>query len=177
MGENSAFKTHFAWATVVWHKGIIPKHAINMWLFTLNRKPTMERLLSWGMDIEPTCLLCGIYEETRNHLFFRCSYSQPIWADITLRLQLPGAPTDWDEILLWLHTATSNKSKSLALILAWQAIVYEVWKERNKRYHDGMTLPNTYLTQKIIHNLKNKSLALKNMGSKHGEVLILFWSS
>ncbi|CAN7048253.1 unnamed protein product, partial [Brassica oleracea var. botrytis] len=37
----------------------IPRHATTSWLFILNRNPTLDRLSSWGIDIERTCLLCG----------------------------------------------------------------------------------------------------------------------
>ncbi|XP_010490455.1 PREDICTED: uncharacterized protein LOC104768230 [Camelina sativa] len=43
------------WSTSVWFKGGIPKHAFNMWLVHLNRLPTRERLVSWGLDIPSDC--------------------------------------------------------------------------------------------------------------------------
>lgn len=57
-------------ASIAWHTAIIPKHSTNAWLFLLNRNPTLMRVKAWNSDIETTCLLCGLSDENRDHLFF-----------------------------------------------------------------------------------------------------------
>lgn len=163
------------WAQLVWYKGMIPKHSTTVWLFVWNRNPTLDRLRSWGLDVEGTCLLCGDSEETRNHIYFECSYVNLIWASITQRLGFPQAPSSWDHVLAWLQIVDLNSSKSIALLQAWQAIIYEVWKERNSRYHDDYTIPNTCIITKILTLLKNKAQAMKNLGSKHGNAMVHYW--
>ncbi|XP_010456839.1 PREDICTED: uncharacterized protein LOC104738352 [Camelina sativa] len=53
-----------SWAPLVWHKVAIPRHAITTWLFILNRNPTLDRLSTWGYDVELDCLLCGLGHES-----------------------------------------------------------------------------------------------------------------
>ena len=53
-------------------------NSITIWLFVLNRNPTLDRLVSWSLDIEPTCLFCGVLTESRNHLFSECAYTSLI---------------------------------------------------------------------------------------------------
>ena len=58
-----------AWAPLIWHNAVIPRHNKTAWLFTLNRNPTFDRIASWSSDVETVCLLCGNSNESRDHLF------------------------------------------------------------------------------------------------------------
>ncbi|CAH8268181.1 unnamed protein product [Arabidopsis lyrata] len=165
-----------SWFPLVWHKAAIPKHSTTAWLFTLDRNPTLLRLASWGLDVESTCLLCGLGDESRNHLFFDCIFSQEIWNGVTLRLHLFNAPSSWQQVLSWLPNASSSRHISLALLQGWQACIYEIWKERNRRFHDGVTQPPHRLLVRILAVVKNKSTALHNSGSHLGASLLRIWS-
>ncbi|XP_024014455.1 uncharacterized protein LOC112088411 [Eutrema salsugineum] len=101
-----------AWFSSVWHKAAIPKHAITTWLFSLNRNPTVDRLFSWGLDVDTTCLLCGLQDESRDHLFFECSFSAEIWNLVTSYLHLNMVPTTWSPSLVWIGTVASPKALS-----------------------------------------------------------------
>ncbi|KAL0816972.1 hypothetical protein Bca101_073416 [Brassica carinata] len=57
------------WNKAVWFSKGIPKHKTLTWLFLLNRCPTRDRLLSWGLQTDPSCLLCNNHPESRNHIF------------------------------------------------------------------------------------------------------------
>lgn len=58
------------WAKVVWPSYGIPRHSFLTWLVLLDRCPTKDRLVKWGLAVNPTCLLCNAVDESRNHLFF-----------------------------------------------------------------------------------------------------------
>lgn len=110
-----------AWAPLLWHKGLIPRHATTTWLFILDRNPTLDRLLSWGLDVDTICLLCGNADESRNHLFFECPYSVEVWSSICARLNFTSPPTSWNATMAWLPNASSDRSIKIALLQAWQA--------------------------------------------------------
>lgn len=95
-------KPQVPWFSSVWHKAAIPKHSICYWLFILNRSPTLDRLSSWGLDVESTCLLCGTCIESRDHLFFECSYSSFIWLSVVQRLTVQQPPLSWNLCLNWI---------------------------------------------------------------------------
>lgn len=99
------------WAPLLWHKGIIPRHATTTWLFILDRNPTLYRLHSWGLDVGSTCLLCRQADESRNHLFFECHYSAEVWSTICARLNQNVPPTSWNAILPWLRNVSSDRVK------------------------------------------------------------------
>lgn len=62
------------WASVVWTPYGIPRHNFNTWLLVLNRAPTRDRMLSWGLQVSPLCLLCNAAAESRDHLFHQCQH-------------------------------------------------------------------------------------------------------
>lgn len=66
-----------SWYSLVWFKEVIPKHAFICWLTILDRLSTKARQHKFNPDIEPHCIFCGS-TETRDHLFFACSYSSSV---------------------------------------------------------------------------------------------------
>ncbi|CAL9233161.1 unnamed protein product [Arabidopsis halleri] len=164
-----------SWAPLVWHKAAIPKHALTSWLFILNRNPTLDRLSTWGFDIELDCLLCGLAHESRNHLFFECAFSTEVWRLITHKLRISSSPLLWDEILLWLPTASTSKHKKLAILQGWQGAIYELWRERNRRFHDGLSVSPVTVATLIISTMNSKCIAMLQLGLKRGSSLLQYW--
>ncbi|KAG5374886.1 hypothetical protein IGI04_039482 [Brassica rapa subsp. trilocularis] len=68
-----------SWTRSVWFKGCIPKHAFTFWVAHLDRLPVRQRLVTWGIDVPDTCVLCNRFSESREHLFLECEYSKDIW--------------------------------------------------------------------------------------------------
>lgn len=52
-------KARVPWNNLIWNSGGIPKHSFLSWLFVLNRCPTKDRIITWGLTIDPLCLLCN----------------------------------------------------------------------------------------------------------------------
>ena len=73
----------------------------------------MERLKSWGLMISPTCMLCNVHDETRDHMFFTCDYSKSIWTHFTSKANLSPL-SQYMACLLWTHNVTPNKSSLLS---------------------------------------------------------------
>lgn len=71
---------HRPWFKAVWFKGNTPKHALNMWVAVQDRLPTRVRLAAWGMLIPTSCCLCSASEESMDHLFVDCPYTQILWS-------------------------------------------------------------------------------------------------
>ncbi|KAF2579924.1 hypothetical protein F2Q68_00006907 [Brassica cretica] len=44
------------WAGAVWSSKSIPRHSFHSWLVVLDRNPTRDRLLSWGLQVSHLCL-------------------------------------------------------------------------------------------------------------------------
>ncbi|CAL9247801.1 unnamed protein product [Arabidopsis halleri] len=66
------------WTEHVWFKDATPRRAFIFWLKHLDRLPTRARLQGWGLQIEASCCLCGLFLETRDHLFLHYEVSADI---------------------------------------------------------------------------------------------------
>jgi hypothetical protein len=66
------------WCKNVWFPLSISKQAFVLWLAMRDRLTTGERLLKWGYQDNVQCRFCHHQLETRDHLFFDCSFSSRI---------------------------------------------------------------------------------------------------
>ena len=84
-----------AWHKLIWTSFVVPKHCLIAWMAILNRLPTKDRLRNWGYGLEGVCSLCKQENETRDHLFFECSYSKNIWQQVLGLCRLRRDVLDW----------------------------------------------------------------------------------
>ncbi|KAF8116332.1 hypothetical protein N665_0019s0012 [Sinapis alba] len=110
--------------------------------------------------------------ETRNHLYFYCSYSSRVWNRAILSLGFINAPVHWDLVLDWLPRASNDRVRSLALLPLWNGCIYTIWRERNARFHLGLIKSEDVLVRDVIKLTKVKSTAMKNGGSNLGARLV-----
>lgn len=86
------------WFRLIWLKQGIPKHKTMAWLMLLNRCPTRDRLLSWGLQTDPLCLLCNQENESRNHLLFLCPFSTTVWNHFSTQFGLFTPSPSWEDV-------------------------------------------------------------------------------
>jgi hypothetical protein len=60
---------------------------------------TGERLLKWGYKGEIQCYFCHSQLETRDHLFFECSFSSRIWNYCMVKCILDSPLVIWNDIV------------------------------------------------------------------------------
>ena len=82
------FDTHQTWnsirvpqSKVQWYKGLwfagsTPKCSVMSWVAVHNRLATGDRLLQWNSQANAQCILCNSAVESRNHLFFSCTFTR-----------------------------------------------------------------------------------------------------
>jgi hypothetical protein len=63
----------------IWRKELWPKVSTFLWLIIHNRILTWDNLRKRGFTGPSMCILYQAQEETKEHLFNGCSYSQAIW--------------------------------------------------------------------------------------------------
>ncbi|CAA0359938.1 unnamed protein product [Arabidopsis thaliana] len=232
-----------SWVPLVWHKAVIPRHAITSWLFILNRNPTLDRLSTWGFDIELDCLLCGFTDRCLLDLYclhknsvdlpldvpedshelcntcqqcdqYDCNLTaEPSSSVIALRVfifppfftiflqtelaeeqsmiregrigedgtkivetKTSPPPLLWDQILLWLPKASTSKHRNLALLQGWQGAIYALWKERNRRFHDGLSLSSGTIAMDVMSTMINKCKVMIQLDLKRGISLLQCWT-
>ncbi|XP_056848817.1 uncharacterized protein LOC130498972 [Raphanus sativus] len=163
-----------SWSKVVWSSYGIPRQSFLMWLVLLDRCPTKNRLISWGIQVNPNCLLCNNYHESRDHLFFGCTYSFQIWRVIAGRCQLQ-AMTDWDSTLLQLETLGRNKDLKRLTILAAQATIYWIWRERNLRLHQQTFKTSDAIVSTIAKQITNRLQSIRLQNPRASSAMTQLW--
>ncbi|XP_020876673.1 uncharacterized protein LOC110227273 [Arabidopsis lyrata subsp. lyrata] len=165
-----------SWHKSVWFKNRIPKHAFICWVVAWNRLHTRDRLRRWGLSISPSCVLCNGFDESREHLFFECVFSQEVWVFFTSRLNL-NPPASFMDCLQWVNSATRDLNLSLIIKLLFQASVYLIWKERNSRIHSTTTRPPAIIIRDInqIMRARLDPLARNQRNATPGSSLLSTW--
>ncbi|XP_019096436.1 PREDICTED: uncharacterized protein LOC109130826 [Camelina sativa] len=164
------------WCQAVWFKGRIPRHAFISWVNSRGRLPTRDRLITWGLNVSPLCLLCNAHDESRQHLFFDCSVASEVWTYFTSKANV-SAPTSFEATLTWLKNPCPDKNVALILRLAYQATVYFVWKERNSRLHNATSksIPALILEVKSVIRCHLDPLSRAQRISSPADSFLVLW--
>lgn len=110
------------WHKKVWFSGRVPKHTFIAWVAAQNRMVTRDRLIRWGLNVPASCVLCSQHDESRQHLFFDCSYSNEVWTFFISRMHL-SPPQLFEDVLRWLEAPSRNDKVTLIVRLTYQAVL------------------------------------------------------
>lgn len=69
-----------SWWPMVWHRFNIPRVSFLMWLVCMGRLQTCDRVKRYKPGIVSTCSLCGLCEETADHLSFGVLFRELCWS-------------------------------------------------------------------------------------------------
>ncbi|KAL0672475.1 hypothetical protein Bca4012_000455 [Brassica carinata] len=106
------------------------------------------------------CILCNSGLESRDHLYFSCSYTWDIWYSM-------GGRSGF----------SSQTHTRLLVLLAWQASIYCIWAERNARLHRSRFRPPSAIV-KEIHTIVKLRIASIRIDDPHlASVLFQAWVS
>ncbi|XP_074300642.1 uncharacterized protein LOC141631938 [Silene latifolia] len=117
------------WSNIVWDNWNLHKHMFMGWLIAHNSLHTNSRLTSFGMDVDGLCILCGLANETQQHLFFLCAYSRRVLQALT---ECTGLKLPESHILHWcVHNPGLKTQRGVKNALVMSTL-YKVWQQRNK---------------------------------------------
>lgn len=139
------------WHKQVWFSGGIPRHMFLTWLVTLNRCPTRDRFIHWGLPRDPACLLCQSAPEPISHIYFECPFSWQVWESAAPSTYYSPS-RQWLPCLNQLVSFTGTRTQRTLLLLYWHAVIYFLWKERNNRLHRQhfSSAPQTLIKVRMI---------------------------
>ncbi|XP_033134016.1 uncharacterized protein LOC117127540 [Brassica rapa] len=163
-----------SWSTSVWFKMATPRHAFLMWIAHNDRMPTRVRLSSWGLGTSTSCCLCDSALETRDHLLLGCEISEQIWKLVLQRLGCThSAFMTWTSFVEWISLKDSTTPLILKKLVA-HATIYNIWAERNKRLHQGISSTPPTIYKLIDRNIRDTILGKKKI-KKSFKTLMLSW--
>lgn len=132
----------------IWHSIHTPKHSFMVWLATLERLPTKDRMNLSDGDL--MCVLCQAASETHAHLFFDCAVGRGIWENIRQWLHINRRFTTIRSGLKWVKKDVHGTSwLSRARRLAFQSLVYITWTSRNKILKERIVLTEQMIVTQI----------------------------
>lgn len=146
-------KERVTWRKLVWFSQAVSHHSFMAWLTFRNRLSTGDRMRLWG--ITQGCTLCGEVNETREHLYFACPFSFMIWLNTAGQLIGEGITPDWDDTIVSLLQPGRTRLDSILVRMAFQTVVYTIWRERNSRRHRGNWVTVEMLTRTIDKQIQN----------------------
>lgn len=112
-----------------------------------------------------TNVLCNSIQETRNHLYFECSFSSRIWEQLVKGILCNSYTHKWDEVIELISASSMEKRKRFCLRYAFQISVYMLWRKRNKRRHGDSPLPHEVLTKAHRQSNQKQTQPGPNEGS------------
>lgn len=113
-----------------------------------NRLPTRDRLCRWGLNVPDVCLLCGTNLESKNHLFFNCTFSTQVWMAFFSHQDL-SPPLDFDSVISWVWSSHSLPTIRFICKMIFRAVVYFIWKERNSILYNSLSKAPQPLVKEI----------------------------
>ena len=169
-------ETQVPWDQSVWNAKGIPRHSFLTWLFVLNRCPTRDRLRSWGLQTDATCLLCNQAPESRDHLFYRCPFSGAVWEEVARRCNLQPQ-LDWDQTMIQMQSLQGSKYTKRLTLLCWQAGIYWIWQERNKRLHTQQFRSSDVVIPLIIRQITDRISSFRHKSPAESSRYMQLWFS
>lgn len=102
--------------------------------------PPCDRLASFMSDIHRRCVLCGVEDESMDHRFAGCSFTQELWSEV--RSRFPGAGLIQDTVLLLMlvwHRRWQVKGDRHIWWLILHATLWVIWGEKQHDLHEGIS--------------------------------------
>lgn len=162
------------WFRTVWNKGGVPRHSFLSWLFVLNRCPTRDRILGWGLQTSPLCLLCNVASESRDHLFFDCPFAWGIWSSLAARCGFTTGRT-WSSVLLQLQAINRRSPIGMLTLLCWQGTIYWVWSERNARLHRNIFRSPDIISRLVDRQIRDRILSFRSSNPSVSSIMMQQW--
>ncbi|KAK4734019.1 hypothetical protein R3W88_008280 [Solanum pinnatisectum] len=132
-------RTRVSWKCLMFANSTRPKAIFTMWLLVQAKLLTKDRLVKWGINVEPLCIFCQQEKETREHLFVKCPFARRLWRD-------------WDHYYRWiLKNARGKTRKAQIFKLVFAETVHALWIERNVRIFEQQTMDESRLTRNIAY--------------------------
>ncbi|KAJ0623417.1 putative reverse transcriptase zinc-binding domain-containing protein [Helianthus annuus] len=135
-----------------WNNWVPKKVGIVAWRAEMERLPTKCALLARNIPVQnQTCVMCGNYDETSEHIFVSCHFAQLIWQNVAIWCLIPLIIAFDIKDLLTLHEISSGSTRKKKVLYAIILVtLWSIWKSRNEFVFQQIT-PNT---TKILEEIK-----------------------
>ncbi|XP_022040693.1 uncharacterized protein LOC110943250 [Helianthus annuus] len=166
------------WVDSIWFSQCIPRHSFHMWLVMTNKLKTQDRMATWEAGsttnlILMCCPLCYHDRDSRDHLFFQCSFATKVWEAVRKMVNMESVNNTWSSVMQWMIQNTNSRTldRIVGKILI-AATSYYVWQERNNRLFSSVQRSPEMLSHVIISTVRLKIMGFKlRSDRKHRDLL------
>ncbi|XP_062110392.1 uncharacterized protein LOC133822162 [Humulus lupulus] len=139
-----------AYKNVVWCQTILPKHRFLLWMVVNSYLLTRDNLAKSNILLNSSyCPVCEDQLESHHHFLFECCLSKRVFSCIFSWLGFQAWATKY---LDWTVRLSVGKNDSLSIILnmVLAAVVYHIWRNRNRCIFDGFSLTANCIAKEVI---------------------------
>ena len=98
----------------------------------------MQCIVSWVVSSDNLCVLCRACTENRDHIFFKCPFTQRSWRIIKRWFCQEGLDDEWGNLITWAVQNWRGKIfRADCCRLGFIAGINHVWAQRNAVKHRG----------------------------------------
>jgi hypothetical protein len=118
---------------------------------------TGERFVTWGYQGDTQCVFCRNGIESRDHLFFSCSFSSRIWKTCLNRCFNQHPLLDWQSMLD--EACSKWKTKKMLGVLCrliLSSTMYHLWRARNEIKVQGHPKTEEQILRLIFSEVRNR---------------------
>ncbi|KAJ0520325.1 putative RNA-directed DNA polymerase [Helianthus annuus] len=127
-GNNNGSRSMFSW-----NNWVPKKVCIVAWRACQDRLPTVAALRRRNITTQnPMCRLCGDFEESMEHMFVSCQFSQLVWQVISQWCHVtPIYAFEFRDLLLLYQTMGGSKKQRKAFYAVVLTALWSLWRSRN----------------------------------------------
>ncbi|GJT91413.1 RNA-directed DNA polymerase, eukaryota, reverse transcriptase zinc-binding domain protein [Tanacetum coccineum] len=157
------FKSEVSWYKVIWYPQCNPRHAFIAWLAMHRRLATQDRIMVWCKTSNLLCPLCKKENDSHEHLFFKCTYSEDIWSNVKDKVGRRNWSNEWVKVASTIvKEGCNSRIKSVLDRMVFATVIYFIWNERNKRIFTQEQRNAQDILNGIVESIKMQLMCLKN---------------
>jgi TM2 domain-containing membrane protein YozV len=127
---------------LIWKSKLHNKLKKYLWRIASNLLPTYISLVRFNLNLDTCCCLCEQAPETSLHLFWDCALARALWFGLEWNIKTDIFPlaslVDLIELLLSPPLDWGLDSSVMGrFLMVGAVIVDQIWKERNRKVHEG----------------------------------------
>ncbi|XP_074266932.1 uncharacterized protein LOC141590225 [Silene latifolia] len=121
------------------------------WLVAHEALNTVDKLLTYGMDVDACCLLCEQANDSLAHLFFDCQYSRRVMMSLQ---QVTGCSFPLAVDLSWWSNRGGTIVQRGVQIALFLGALYSIWFQRNKCRNDTVLMHPRHVALQISDGMR-----------------------
>ncbi|GJX07924.1 RNA-directed DNA polymerase, eukaryota, reverse transcriptase zinc-binding domain protein [Tanacetum coccineum] len=170
-------KSEVSWYKVIWYPQCNPRHAFIAWLAMHRRLATQDRIMVWCKTSNLLCPLCKKENDSHEHLFFKCTYSEDIWSNVKDKVGRRNWSNEWEKVASTIVKGGCNSTiKSVLDRMVFATVIYFIWNERNKRIFTQEQRNAQDILNGIVESIKMQLMCLKVRSSSAVKEISKEWN-